>query len=125
MQAKNNCILVVDDEIELAELIAEMLGIYGYVTEMANSGNQAIEKIKRNPAINIVVSDITMPNGNGIELLDFINGLRTNIALFFITGYSNIDSKKLIDAGARGIFSKPLDYALLISEIEKASENGG
>ncbi|MBC7540628.1 MAG: response regulator [Bacteriovorax sp.] len=111
-------ILLVDDERDLLEMIVEIFINYGHDVSFCYSGNEAIEILKKEK-FDIVVSDFIMPNGNGIDILIFINSIKEKPLFFFASGLADLSVEDCIKLGARRYFSKPFDCDLLVAEIEK------
>ena len=68
----------------------------------------------------IVISDVRMPDGNGIELLESIVGLEGHKPkVFLVTGYADISREQAIEKGAGEMFYKPVEWEELVKEIAK------
>ncbi len=113
-------ILVVDDDTALAEMCKELLKSYGYDAEAAYSGKDALTKAK-NSDYSIVISDLNMPEMNGLELLKKIKLLDNRIDVVIMSGYGTdmnaIKAKKL---GATDFIAKPFErdeLALIVNKI--------
>lgn len=99
--------LIVDDDNRLRSLLNEALRLIGYKTSVAINGNQALNLLMA-ARFDIVISDIRMPEMDGITLLREIKANYPQIPVVIITGYSHAYTrKKAIDAGADGFLSKP------------------
>ena len=115
-------ILIVDDEKSILELLSIMLGqIVDAKIITAESGVDAFEIIK-NGNIDLVISDIRMPKGNGIDLLDNIKKLNPGIPTVvlitgFVSSFSEDDAKK---KGAIAIIRKPFNFDHLNETVIKA-----
>ncbi len=106
-------VLVVDDEPDLLELLVDELRDAGYDVEMASSGNQAISRLARTN-VDVVISDVRMPDGSGVDLLEQIQRRGDGRPkLIFATGYSDRKIVELLDKGAEAVFLKPLDLDAL------------
>ncbi len=79
----NSVILLVDDEPSFLEMLSMQLGFSGFDIMLTGSGEEAFEKLKEG-GIDVVLSDIRMPNGDGLELLDKVKELNGN-GLSFVT----------------------------------------
>ncbi len=113
-------ILIVDDEKAVRENLARYLS-EGYVTETAANGNEAIQKISDNSDIEILLSDLKMPEMDGIELLEKIQAMNRDIVTIFITGFSTIESA--VDAMRKGAYdylTKPIDLNKLEITVKNA-----
>ena len=113
-------ILVVDDEIELTEVIIEIFSERGYECISAQGGDEAFQILKeRNGNIDIILSDIKMPNGDGIELLKNIKNSKFNTNVYLMTGQSEHDEAQLKKEGATEVFYKPMSFEIVFAEFEK------
>lgn len=110
-------ILVVDDEELLREVLSETFAMYGAIVDSAGSGNQAFEKIKENQ-YDVVITDIRMPNGDGISLLKNINQLNgPRPKLFVSSAYSDLTPEKVKDLHILKVFVKPFDLGDLLGGV--------
>jgi CheY-like chemotaxis protein len=110
-------ILIVEDEPVVLEILSEGFKAQGHRVLVASSGNEAIE-ILRKEKLDIVLSDLKMPNGNGMDVLNFVKTMKPLPIFFFLTGQSEYTAAECIAAGARNYFPKPFDIKKLISQIE-------
>lgn len=114
-------ILIVDDDRDFAESMAEIVELNGHRPILAHSGEQALQLLDRED-IDIVFMDIRMPGINGIETFMRAHKLRPDLRAVMMTGYTDADLiKSALDNGAMGVLRKPVDVDELISVIE---ENG-
>lgn len=106
----NERILLVDDEAVLVELIKEMLENLGYKITARTSSLEALEAFKFNPdGFDLVITDQTMPNMTGINLIKEIRKIRENMPVILCTGFSgqiNPENARLI--GIREFLYKPI-----------------
>lgn len=109
-------LLVVDDCEDIRFLLSTLFSQMGYEVSVADCGEQAMEVLQKDLGINIVITDILMPKGDGLWLLKAIQKLNLNIPVFFITAGSDISRTDAINLGVVDLFRKPLN----ITEIEKA-----
>jgi CheY-like chemotaxis protein len=110
-------ILVVDDESTIADILVESFEDEGAQAKALYSGNQAIKYLESN-TVDIILSDIKMPDGTGIDLLESLNADKTkDISLMFMTGYSEFSTEELVSKGAIKVFTKPIDFDNVIEEI--------
>jgi len=113
-------ILIVDDEPEICEIIAWEMQNAGFDTVLAYNGKDALEAV-RTGKVDAVISDIKMPGGDGIALLDSLKKLDTETpVLLFVTGFSDLSIEDAYDRGAEGVFSKPIDFPALLHTVTKA-----
>lgn len=110
-------VLIVDDEQDILELMEEAFRDFGHETSIAESGCEAIEKLKEQ-SFDAVVSDYMMPNGNGKDLLHFVNTLSVKPTFFFASGYAEMSEEECVKNGASYFFYKPFCINFLIEKIE-------
>lgn len=90
MPRGNVTILVVDDEKALKEMAKEMLESLGYRVLTASNGREALEQLAQTPEINVLFSDIVMPNGiSGYELAKLATANRENLKVLLTSGFSD------------------------------------
>jgi DNA-binding NtrC family response regulator len=111
-------ILLVDDENTLREIVAMQIEEEGYRVAQAASGNDAFEIIKSTD-IDLVISDMRMPNGSGEDLLKMINTLDKKPIFIMITGFSELSKKEIMGLGAKDMLAKPIDFELLGAHIKE------
>src|SRR5262245_50199338 len=92
-------LLIVDDETQLREAVAEQLADHGFLVEQAASGEQAIERLAAF-AFDILITDLRLPGMNGRELLDATLERYPDIIGIVITGYGTV--KDAVDAIKQG-----------------------
>lgn len=111
-------ILIVDDEIELLKMLEEEFVSRGHSVTTATNGNEAIEKIQ-NSLPEVILCDYKMPNGNGLDVLNYGKSLGKNKpTFFFISGHSELTPEECIAAGARNFFAKPFDIDEVVTQVE-------
>jgi CheY-like chemotaxis protein len=114
-------ILVVDDEELLREILVETFSMYGAIVDSAEGGNVAFDKIQKNH-YDMVISDVRMPNGDGISLMARIKdmgseGLNKNLKLFVCSAYNDLTAEKIKELNILKIFNKPFDIENLLTQI--------
>ena len=118
MKAENAIVLVVEDDDSLREMLLEELTRKHFNTMEASNGRDALELVKKN-RIQLVVSDIKMPGGDGIELLKRLREIDPLApVLIFVSGYCNLLPADAISLGARRFFEKPFDRKEFLKEIQ-------
>lgn len=114
-------ILFVDDEHIICTMAAEILEFFGYEIDVFEESKAALESFQKNPDFyDIVVTDQTMPQLSGYEMLSEIIKIRKNIPKILCTGYNDQfeDLKKNV-IGIDALFRKPYHFEDLIEEIKK------
>lgn len=112
----SNRILVVDDELSLAETLRDLLVFHGYTVEIAQNGMQAREYLDKT-SFDLVVSDIRMPMMDGMQLLNHINQNHRGTPVILISGFSDYDESTVSQKGAKGLVQKPMDVENLIKLV--------
>jgi CheY-like chemotaxis protein len=83
-------ILVVDDEVLIVMLAGSMIADLGYRAIEANSGAKALEILQSGEAVDLLVSDYSMPRMSGVELARKARELRPGLPILLATGYSEL-----------------------------------
>ena len=111
-------ILVVDDDRDSAEGLAEVLDFSGHDVTLAFEGRTAVEMVHRQP-FDVAFMDIMMPSMNGIESLIEIRKIRPALKVFMMTGFSLEELiEKATDNGALGVLKKPVDLDEIFQFLE-------
>lgn len=80
-------ILIVDDEPEVRAVVAEFLEDFGYQVLIADGGSQALTVLQNHPGVELLLSDIRMPEMSGIELADIATGRNPHLKVILMSGY--------------------------------------
>ena len=113
-------VLIIDDEEELAAVIADRLEFRGIKAQTAIDGESALKMIKSDPP-NIVLLDLMLPGMNGLEVLKKIKTLELNIPIILLTGYGSKEmTLEGMNLGAFDYIMKPCDFDGLVSKIQEA-----
>ncbi len=116
-------VLIVDDDKTIREELADYLS-NDYITYTASNGREAIRNINQNNDIEIVLSDLKMPEMDGIEMLKKIQDNNKDIVTIFMTGFSTIESAvEAMRRGAYDYLTKPLNLDKLEITIKNAIDN--
>ena len=116
-------ILVVDDEPDVADLFRQQfrkeLRAARFVMEFALSAADALERVHAAEAkLFLILSDINMPGMSGLDLLPRARQARPDVPVIMITAYGDDETRrKAAEAGAAGLFTKPIDFPELRGEI--------
>jgi DNA-binding NtrC family response regulator len=113
-------VLVVDDEMHLRQAIIFDLKRRGCQIYEAANGNDALNIVKANE-IDIVVSDVRMPNGDGVFLLKEIRNHNAQTPIVLLcTGFADLTEPEAVKLGAFGLIEKPIDRKLMLGLLEKS-----
>ena len=114
-------ILVLDDDADNADSLAEVFAMDDHRVIVAYNGQQAIEAFSLNQ-VDIGFFDVMMPGKNGVDSFIEIKLSHPDAKVYFMTGYSADDLlKKAIDNGAMGVFGKPVDLPKILDAIDRAA----
>jgi response regulator RpfG family c-di-GMP phosphodiesterase len=105
-------VLIVDDEKFIRDILADFLGMEGYIVRTAEDGTAALEELN-NSHYDLIISDLKMPRMGGIELLDAIGTAAPNALTVIMTGFGTVETA--IDAMKRGAY----DYILKPFKVEE------
>jgi YesN/AraC family two-component response regulator len=113
-------ILVVDDEPMVRNILEQLLQRKGYNIKGVSGAKEALEYIKSNK-VDLVVSDIAMPEMDGLELLQVLKRTFPNIGVVMMTGYGDAYSvKEALSLGADEYITKPFKGHEVALIIERA-----
>ena len=122
-------VLVVDDEPDVELLFRQQfrhdLRAGRFTMEFAQSGPAALQRIADAAGVSIILilSDINMPGMSGLELLPKAKAARPDVPIIMITAYGDAETKrKALESGAEALFTKPIDFGALRSEIDTCVE---
>jgi CheY-like chemotaxis protein len=117
MKVEGN-VLIVDDEELIRDHLGAMLKREGYSVLTADSAKEAIEKLGETK-IDIVISDIEMPEMTGLELLTHIKSQFPHIPVLIITGFTGkYQNNHIKDSGADGFITKPFKNVEIVESIK-------
>ena len=108
-------ILVVDDNPAMATALADILEVKGFVVHAAASGTEALETLRVEP-VDILLTDVKMPEMNGLELYQATRKLYPQLITIFMTGYSADDliQQGMVE-GVKTVLDKPVDIHFMLT----------
>jgi len=115
-------VLVVDDSNTMRELVSGFLRTHGFDVVTATDGRDGLDKLRNDPAIALVVSDINMPVMDGLTMIRQLRAkpAHQGVPIIFLTTESDADIKaQAKSAGATGWLTKPFDPDQLIRIVKK------
>ena len=126
MEAENNYrhslrILCVDDNCELVELVADMLGFYGYRVEFVYDGEAALQLIAQEPGkFDLLITDMQMPGRNGYELVVSARAMGFIGKVIVFAGALSLEERQRFgELGVEAIVDKPAEHRQLISVVAR------
>lgn len=116
-------ILVVDDEEDIRKIISIYLGKIDYEVETAENGQDAIDKFYLG-RYDLILSDLTMPSMDGLELLNKIRVFDKDVLFLMVTGNPSVETAvQAVKEGAYDYIEKPIQLEELKLKIERALQN--
>lgn len=112
-------ILIVDDQPELAAMMAEVLGDAGYTTRIAADGRHALAEVQASPP-DLVVLDVQMPHVDGFEVAAMLKAdpATATIPIIMVSAQDGRGARVIgLESGAEDYLGKPVDPAELLAKI--------
>jgi len=115
-------ILIVDDDEDILSLVSDVVKRWGFNPMVARNGKEGLEKFKEHP-VDLVLTDMRMPEMDGMALLEQIRGVDKKAPLIVLTGYPSLDTAiQAIRDGAYDYLVKPINMDELKFKIERCLE---
>jgi two-component system response regulator AtoC len=112
-------VLVVDDEPAVRQVLAAAVAKAGYAVESVSSATEALERLSRGN-FDVVLSDVQMPDCDGIELLRQARGRGVGATFIMVTAFASVDSAiDAIKAGASDYITKPVRHEEIVHRLEQ------
>ena len=118
-------VLVVDDEAFILETTREALRDVGYRVRTAASGDEALTEIDENGDVDVVITDLRMPNMDGLDLIRTLRAQYPNLPIIAASGMADGRSEEALTAGAHTFLAKPFSEETLqgaLHEVLHASD---
>lgn len=113
-------VLIVDDEPTLCDVLTLYFEMENFTVLKANNGKEAVEVLKAHPEINLVISDVRMPDGDGVFVLNYVKQhCRPEIKVILLSGFTSNLEEELLEQGAIALFPKPTDPRKLIAFVRQ------
>jgi PAS domain S-box-containing protein len=118
-------VLVVDDEKSVLRTCANMVRFCGFEAITATSGNEAINKFRKNiDSIDVVLMDLTMPNMDGLTAMSAIRDIKPDVKVLLATGFNEEElSRRILNNPPSGFVRKPYSMATIKSELHNLMSN--
>ncbi len=112
-------VLLIDDETEFLEAMADRLMIRGMTVSTAESVYDALQQVETE-IFDAVVMDFMMPDMDGISALKALKKIKPELHVFLLTGYATVEKREeAIQCGADALFDKPANIDLLTKIIQR------
>ena len=120
VQSCDYTVLVVEDDAAMRDLLVESLAEEGYQTLVANGGREGVKTVRAHP-VDLVVSDLRMPDLDGLDMLRELRALPSPPDLITITAFGTIDTAiKAMKLGAFDYITKPFEIEQLLIAVGRA-----
>jgi two-component system response regulator HydG len=120
---RKTTILVADDDRSHRLMLATMMREWGFGTQEASDGQEALDIIRSKP-VDMILMDMRMPNMDGIEATRAISSYNPSIPVVIVTAYSSIPTAvEAVKSGAFDYVTKPIDFEALRVVMERALEH--
>jgi CheY-like chemotaxis protein len=114
------CILIVDDNDYVREVLAELLESEGYHALQAGGAPKALQILRQQVVIDALVTDLSMPGGDGITLIRHARELRHDLPAILLTGYAEqVTSLAMTADGDFHVLGKPVESESLIEQLDR------
>src|SRR5882724_2194117 len=115
-------LLIVDDELGMRQFLTHLFQREGHVVRAAENGRQAMEQLRAAPS-DLIISDVRMPDMNGIELLRSAREVFPDIEVVLMTAFANVNTaREAFLLGAYDFVQKPFDNDVLKETVTRALE---
>jgi len=116
-------ILLVDDETDFLEVMAERMAARGIEVTTAASAHEALQKVEEG-TFDAVILDLRMPEIDGLEALKIIKAKQPEAQVILLTGQATVqDGIAAMKLGAMDFLEKPADMSVLMEKIHSAQAN--
>src|SRR5262245_7029607 len=118
-------VLIVEDDNAMAQMCAKLIRRRGHSVLIAGSAQDALAILREGKDIDVVLSDIQMPQMSGLQLLDRLRALDATVPIILMTGYAQLlNPSQALANGAADYLLKPFDPEILLGTLERASKCG-
>jgi two-component system phosphate regulon response regulator OmpR len=122
--SNNGCVLIVEDDREIREMVAEYLGGQGYEVQQAQSGGDMRETIERHLP-DVVLLDVRLPGEDGLTLARYLRE-RYDVGIIMVTGASDVVDRVVgLEVGADDYVTKPFDPRELLARVKSVMRRLG
>ena len=116
MNSKTIRIMIVDDDRDLAESLADLLKVFGYQVDIATNGKDALQRAQADD-FDITFMDVRMPVMNGVDSCLAIKQIKPHARIVMMTGFKEPILAKATAAGAEGPLQKPFSPEEMLNVV--------
>ena len=114
-------ILLVDDEVQFVDTLAERLGMRGFTARVAYNGPDALREVSEGTPPDVIVLDLRMPGMDGFEVLRSVKKSNPQVQVIILTGHGgDAEEQTAYRMGAYNFLKKPMDIDELLNSIRMA-----
>jgi len=118
--AKQEHILVADDDAVIREGLRRVLGMQGYQVETQPNGRLAMDRLQES-SFDLLITDLKMPGMSGLEVLQAVRVLQPEMPVILITGFAAVDNAvEVMKNGAADYLAKPFTNEEILAKVRKA-----
>ncbi len=118
--AKQERILVADDDAVIREGLRRVLGMEGYLVETQPNGRLALDRLQES-SFDLLITDLKMPGMSGLEVLQAVRVLQPEMPVILITGFAAVDNAvEVMKNGAADYLAKPFANEEIVAKVRKA-----
>ncbi|UCG28219.1 MAG: response regulator [Bacteroidales bacterium] len=115
-------ILIIDDEVHILLMLKKMLEKAGYEVDLARNGQEGIDLYNKSP-VDLIITDIVMPEKEGLETIVDIKSKHPEIKIIAISGGGRMDPREYLEPakhfGASKILKKPFNQKEIVSAVKE------
>ncbi len=116
-------VLIVDDNVAMTRSLADILEVKGFVVHAANNGADALQILRDNP-VDILLTDVKMPDMNGVSLYRLTRTTHPNLTTILMTAYAADELiQQGLSEGIKAVLTKPLDVDFLLQLFSAIKRN--
>jgi DNA-binding NtrC family response regulator len=113
-------VLIVDDDVELCRLVADVLRGRGHAAHFVHSGEEALCATRGEREYDVVLLDVQLPGMDGIETLHRLRVRQPTLPVIIVTGFNNVATVvRAMKLGANDVLMKPVDHEHLLRSVEQ------
>jgi len=118
---KSARVMIVDDDRDLAESLAELIEMHGHKVSIASNGKEALERFHQQD-FDVTFMDVRMPVMNGVDSFLAMRRLRPSAKVIMMTGFREPMVAKALENGALGLLNKPFRLEDLLEKLTEATK---
>jgi CheY-like chemotaxis protein len=111
-------ILVVDDNLDFAEMLADVVQLRGYRCQVAGSGEECVRYVARH-AVDVVFMDVMLPGMDGVAAARAVQALRPEAAILLVTGYTDENLRRRAEQDGFPVIYKPVTVDRVLMAVDQ------